>query len=578
MLGIKIKDTFISLYDNTQLNFDIRNPIGIITDALDNIQGGYSFPIDIPLDVINREVIGHVDRLDLDGTLMQQEYCEVWARGLFLMQGKATIKQSSKQLLSGHASLFMVFNPVTELTDVMMTDIDLGGVRTIGADAATRLAHADDTLSDPLDHHYIFAPIYNPVYRALWDAGFPTAQQRHYQNFWSSDDDAFDEYAVSGITPFVRLDYLLKRIFAHMGYTLDDQWLTTDELKQLLIYNNYNINTHTAAAISSWDETIDLRHHVPLRQALDLIKGIIGTYALGLFPEPADKVMRLIPFKTLITGDVAADWTSLAAVAYECTTDRNFIARWRYDLDEHDAMSVRYSGAPYPQQIVLGEGLTCRIMFDAGQFLFRYSICDNTYYHILPIPGLNADYIAQDMKEVRKTGSDMEYISPLIPLWNSHDIETDGDENDDLPIQQQQLCAIEHVGFIKESGDALQPCTSLRLFFYRGFQPYDVGISGTYPMTGITRYNIRGEQVGDYALTWDRPGGVYDAWWKLPYEMLKNKKVVTRSLNLSIADLINFRFHHKIRIENQHYFITRLKYSISNRGLGITEAEMITTI
>lgn len=573
MFGVKINGTFISLFPGTRLTFEMHHPIGIITDALDQVDGGISFPIDIPLDDTNLEIIGHAHRLDLDSTLIQDEYCEVWVEGVLLYIGKATIKEAG----NARASLFMIFNDLRDLVDVSMLSLDLGGERNIGADEATRTAHADDTLANPLDHDYIFAPVYNPVYRPLWDDGFPTAQQRHFQNFWSSDDGAFAEYPVTGITPFVRLDYLLSRIFAYSGFTLDNQWQTTDELRLLLLYNNYNINTHSAPAVSSWDEVIDLVNHVPARNSLDLVKAIIATYALGLFPDPHDKTMLLIPFKTLITNPVEDDWTDRAAEIYKFTTDRDFIARWQYDIDPDDEMSVRFSGRDFPQNIVSGEGLTARAMFAAAEYGLRYSICDNTYYFIA-IGTFSADYIAQDLKSVIKTGSDLSYVSPLLPLWNSHDIETDGDDNDSLPIQQQQLAAIEHTGYIKEYADAQKVCVNLRLFFYRGFQPYDTGTSGTYPMTGITRYNINGDQIGDYALTWDQTGGIYDAWWKLPYQMLRDKKQVNRTLNLSIRDLLNFRFWHKIRIENQNYFMTRFRFTVSERGISPVEATMITTL
>ncbi len=583
MLGIKIRNTFISLYPDTALTFEMNHPIGIITDALDQVQGGYSFPVDIPLDEINRGVIGHVDRLDHATVLMQDEYCEVWAEGLLLHIGKVTIKKSSPR----RASLFMVFEFVRALSDVYLTSLDLGGDRDIGADDATRLAHADDTLSDPLDHDYIFAPIYNKGFLVHYDQdieGFDTEPWLFHQNYWtkSGDGGSFVLNTFGPVMPFVRLDYLLTQIFAYHGYTLDNQWQITDELKQLLVWNNYNISVFDGLGDSHIDQVINLRNHVPYRNSLDMLKALLATYALGLFPDPHDMVMSIIPFKTLITNPVEDDWTDRAAADYGYDTDRNFIARWRYDLDEADAMSLQYSGAPFPQNIVSGSGLTARIMYAASQFLVRYSICDNSYYNILyiPGPGFNADYLAQDFKEVKKTGSDKEYISPLIPLWNTNDIDRDGQPNDSLPIQEKQLAAINHPGFNQESYylSTKAPVLNMRLFFYRGMQPYDTGISGTYPMTGITRYNIRGEQIGDYALTWDQTGGVYDAWWKLPYEMLADKKDVTRQLNLSIRDLVNFRFYHKYRIENQNYFITRLRYTLRPQGLGLTECTMMTTL
>ncbi len=48
MLGIKIRDKFISLFDDTSVIIELRNPIGIIVDGTDTLQGSITFPIDIP--------------------------------------------------------------------------------------------------------------------------------------------------------------------------------------------------------------------------------------------------------------------------------------------------------------------------------------------------------------------------------------------------------------------------------------------------------------------------------------------------------------------------------------------------
>jgi len=590
MLGIKIRDTFLSLYANTSLTFEKNHPIGIITDALDTIQGGYSFPIDIPLDDINTSIIGHLDRLDVDSILLQDEYCEVWIEGLLLEIGKANVKQCGPRT----ASLFMVFNELKDLSDVHLAALDYEGVRTIGTDAASRTAYADDTVENPMDHDFIFAPVYNPNYSPFWNEGYPAQPQRNYQNFYSSDNDGFEEIPISGITPFIRLDYLLNRIFQYQGFTLDNQFQLTDELKLILLWNNYNINTHYQAVpdvASAWDNTVDLKNHVPSRAAIELLKALVGTFALGLFYDPSNKSALLIPFDTLIANPEAADWTSKTAQDFNYVTDRNFISRWRYDVDTADGLSVRFGGQDFPQNIVMGEGLTARIMYGDGEFLLRRAIADNTYYIIaigIGDANFNTAYTAQDQKQVVKTGSDKEYASELIPLWNSHDIKTNGEDDfdhTDIRFQEIMLPAIEHEGFIVNYVNPfssifppLAPCMSFRVMMYRGFQPADVGIDYEYPMANTSAYNIRGEQVGDYSLQWDGDYGIYNKFWKRPYEMLAHKKDVTRSLNLTIRDLINFRFWHKIRIENQNYFMTRLRYTVTSKGLSPVEATMITTL
>ena len=576
MLGIKIRNEFLSLFPQTALSFEMSHPIGIITDALDQISGGYSFPIDIPLDQVNVGIIGHVGRLDHDLILIQDEYCEVWGEGLLLYIGLATLTKATES----SASLFMVFNEFKPLQDTALSSVDLGGARSIGEDEATRLAHAKDTAENPLDYDYVFCPVVNPIWKIDPSGVFTSVVASHLQNDWDTSTDEFVE-GLAGISmPFIRMDYLLTRVFAHLGFTLSNEWQDTDELRLLLLYNNYSIYVDP----DTWDTEINLVNHVPHRSCLDLIKAVIGTFALGIFPDPHDKAIRLIPFKTLIQSAIYEDITDRVAKPYSFTSDRNFISVFGYDIDTDDQLSIQYSGPPHPiTTTAAGEGLTVRIMDAALEFFLRYVISDNTYYLIIAdIPGLTASYVIQDQKRVTKTGSTLSYFSPLIPMWSSWDLNPDGyiasAIDEEIEFQTWLLPHIRHYGFSTHYTWVKKPQISFRTMFYRGMQPYDVGITGEYPMAGVTRYNIRGEEVGDYSLLWDREDGIYNQWWKLPYEMLASKKEVTRTLNFSIRDLVNFRFYNKYRIENQNYFITKLRFTLTARGLSLTEATMITTL
>lgn len=572
MVGIKIRNQFIDLFPDTAIEFEFDHPIGLIIDSVDEIKSGYSIPIDIPIDGLNASIIGRVDRLDLEGVLMQNEYCEIWIEGILLYLGKATIKGATNT----RATLFIIFNELKELADINMAEVDYGGDRMIGADTATRLAHAKATATNPLDYDYVFCPILNPKY---FNDVNPLFSTQNFQNFWSFVTDNFVENNGGVAMPFIRFDYLLTRIFKELGYTLDNQWQTTDELKKLLLWNNYNIY----ADLNTWADTINLANHVPYRSAIDFVKAIVGTYGLGLFPDPHTKTFELIPFRDLILAPEVADWTSKAAASYGHETNRDYVSRFRFDVDTSDDLSVQYSGVTFPQGAVLGEGLTARSMNAASEYFLRFAYGDNTYYFI-PITniteGFHATYIFQDQKEVNKGGTDKEVISQIIPLWNSWALHKDGviETGDDLPFQEWMVPHIQHIGFDNNITIVKTPVTSFRAMLYRGFQPCDTGISGTYPMASTTRYNIRGEVVGEHSLLWDREDGIYNKFWKLPFEMLKSKKSVKRKMNLTIADLLSFKFKNKYRIENQNYFFRKLRFSASAKGLSQIEVDMITTL
>lgn len=578
MLGIKIKNRFLSLLEDTSLSFQWEFPIALIIDGGDVIHSGYTFPIDVPLDSVNREIIGHVNRVDNDGVLMADEYCEVWVQGIMLYKGRATLERSK----GNRASLFMTFNEVKLLADTSLSAIDLGGTREIGADEATRMAHLKATATTPLDHDYVFCPVLNPIFNTDPTGVETSFVSSHLQNEWDPEDEEFKEVGAGYASPFIRVDYLLRRIFQHMGYTLDNQFQITDELKLLLLYNNYSIYS-TFDTISP---SIDLVNHVPYRKCLEFVKAVIGTYALCLFPDPFDKVMRLIPFKTLIQSPVHMDLTSLAGTDPGIEADRKYVSRFRYDIDVDDALSIDYSGVTFNQAAVQDEGLTVYdlepdiTLFNLGPY---YIQSDNTYYFMLiSDPGINCSYMLQDQKEINHGTTDQEYISPLIPMWSSWALGLDGlihTDTDVLPIQAWLVPHIRMTGNGVNAAWLKKPQQAFRTMLYRGMQPYNVGvIESTYPMAGVTRYNILGDVVGDHSLLWDVEGGVYDTWWKLPYEILRRAKTVDRRMRLGIAFLLQFRFWHKYRIENQNYFFTKLEFTASNRGLSPVTVTMISTL
>lgn len=565
MLGIKIKGQFLNLYESTTISFELSYDMGIITDFTDNLNGGLSFPVDIPIDG-NQAILGPINRLDVTGILLQDEYCEVWIDGVLFLIGKATIKQSGNRT----ASIFMIFNEAKSFSDTSLLEIDLGGDRPIGADTAARLAHAKATATNPLDYDYVFCPVLNPKFGQSHKPA--PVLNTHMQNYWNKDTESFKEEIAAIATPFIRMDYLLTRIFAHLGYTLDNQWQNTDELKQLLIYNNRDISE----VPESWPTTINLTNHVPARSCLEFIKSTCATFALSLRMDPLAKHATLVPIRTLIEAGEFDNWTDKAGEDYTFTSDKDFISKLRYDIDTDDDLSVQYGGTNVITYFAFGEGLTARAMFADDEFGLRYAIADNSYYNIKNQIDFDADYTTQDLRDVKIPGSDKEYVSPLIPMWNSFNLGVDGYMDDDLPFQQWMVPHIQCYGYVPYVPDVHYQQLAIRLMFYRGFQPYDEGIDGTYPMAGITAYNIRGDKVGDHSLLWNREDGIYEKYWKPVLTMLAKKKNVTRTMHLTIGDLLKFRYTQKYRIENQNVFVTKLRLSASIRGLSPVECVMMT--
>jgi len=572
MLGIRLRSRFLSLAPDTRISIEWDHPMDIITEGRDLISSGFSVPIVIPMDDNNLSIIGPVHRLDFDGTYVKDEYCELWSMGVLLYMGSATIKSVGRN----RASLYIIFNEVKSLEDTALSEIDLGGSRDIGADEDEIIAHMKDTAVSPLDYDYIFCPVLNPVYGTDTSGLNVNLVSSHMINRWMYGEDKFHKQGRS--VPFPRLDYLLTRIFTHLGYTLDNQWQTTDELRQLLLYSNREIRT----AEGDLSPTLDLVDHVPYRTCLDLVKAVLSTYAIGLFPDPGTRTAMMRPLAEIITAAVHMDITHLAGAEYEADRDSKYISRLRYDIDTDDALSVDYSGVTFNQDAVTDEIDTVHdfVVYPGGTYYIR---SDNTYYLLdLDSPTPTPQYITQDQKEIHPDDDGETYTSPLIPMWSSWDLTRrgwlKGSDPVDGDIDHQEMLTphIRAQGYSLSQSWLRRPQIAFRTMLYRGLQPYDTGIDGTYPMAGVTRYNIRGEQVGDISLLWDVDGGIYETYWQVVYEMMRTARRVTRQMRFDIAFLLQFRFYQKYRIENQNVFFTRLRFELSSSGISPVEATMLT--
>jgi len=116
-----------------------------------------------------------------------------------------------------------------------------------------------------------------------------------------------------------------------------------------------------------------------------------------------------------------------------------------------------------------------------------------------------------------------------------------------------------------------------RLVFYRGLQPDLQG--NDYPYATNGRTNVRGDQVGDWSLSWSGTGGLYETWWQEFVRLMVHGRTVTRLVRLSVADQLELRRWRHVRkyIYSEQGtavgVIKRVKVKVSTAGIGVAEVE-----
>jgi len=239
MIGIKIKETFLDIYDKTTIGFELLSPL-YFGDDVDVIQGSYSFPIQVPLTPRNRVALEYPDIIENDAAFLKNEPCEIWSNGAPLFKGLGFVKGSS----NFEASFYILIDSLSTLKALSLNELPLGTTN-LGIDQTAVLASCKRTTIYPDEYNHIFFPVWNPYfYEDKSSLGFA---HDTFQNPWLNASHAFNPGTVSDdyiFTPFVKLNYLLYTMFASQGFGVVNKWQITHELRRMAFNNNFSITLH----------------------------------------------------------------------------------------------------------------------------------------------------------------------------------------------------------------------------------------------------------------------------------------------------------------------------------------------
>ena len=227
MIGIKINGKWLDLFPATTLSFELNNP-AYLGDDVDVIEGAFSFPADIPLTALNRSILKHPDRLDNAAVFVADAPAEVWAEGSMLFPALATITEAAP----GRAKMTLLVSSISKLKETPLDEINLGGIVTMGTNLGTTLAYAKDTAVNPGNYGHVFFPIHNPA--VLDDSDPDTETVGNWQNRFDAAAGQFTSAAGDVAMPFLKLNFLLEKIFGHIGFSLKNEFQTDTDRKSVV--------------------------------------------------------------------------------------------------------------------------------------------------------------------------------------------------------------------------------------------------------------------------------------------------------------------------------------------------------
>jgi hypothetical protein len=579
MLGIKIKKTFLKLYAATNFSFELSNT-AYLGDAIDTISNGLIFSTDIPSDYPNDFLLDYPFKVDNALYFVKDEPCEVYKNGRVVFLGSLTVKRA----LKGKITVHIAINSIAELKSQKLKDIDFGSFPLLNATSPLE-DYFTDTVHNPSAHDWIFHPVWNTGMYDKTDKTFPQHTPDEFQNMYEPNGLLGKTVYRDGsvITPFMKLNYVLKRIFETNGYTFSNEFQIKKELQQITLYSNTSV-----MSIEGYGNiaNFNLKDAAPSGTASDIIGKICRLYGLQLDVNMFEKKVSLTPFKDLLTRPAVHDWTKKLIKITEITENPNYPTSfsWKRGADWALPTPSELNTLPrFSTQPATGETPPTS---QTGLYALPNGPTERWQYWVKNDGDLFdfQQYLAVLHDSVNLGGERLEWESELHGLADSLVfMDSTGSRRSYVPSINQKI------QFRPNSVEC-----PMRLMIYRGLREEREGVrpndnGWVYPLstaevftlnnqTAKTGWDVGGSiavstenqaHAPEYALTWEGEKGIYNQFHAGIHTFLKNKKDVTAQFYLSLDDIIGFHFSQKVRVQNMEYFVKNMKGTLKSAGDGI---------
>jgi hypothetical protein len=277
------------------------------------------------------------------------------------------------------------------------------------------------------------------------------------------------------LVPMLKLVPLLQRILAVYGYELGGEWILDTEVQQLVVYNLAALDQATDAAPDSGFNIADALPDVRVAELLLVLQQV---FALGFVFHPLRKQVRVVALRDVVAGRAYRDRPGVANSFHEtANTGKGYTLNFTADSDD----DLLKAGGWQP--LVLGAGAET----------------------IQPA--------VDTLRMVREADPRLPSRSWLVPAaaQPGRSARTAFEQTDKRSSQ-------------------------LRLLFYRGLRPDSNGV--VYPLLSSGTLDYAGATVGQYALAWDGPQGLYQQWHKPWLDFRAAARQEERDVQLTLGEFL----------------------------------------
>lgn len=561
MNGVKIDGQFLDLFSNTGFDFQLTSP-AYFGGSSDVIQNSLVFSVKVPNTPRNAALLRHAHHASNAYPFLEKEYAELWADGGLFFAGDLTVTEAAKD----YFSFRLLINAASALKTLLLKELDFETAVDMGN---TPLAFAKNTALNPLTYNFIFFPVFNKKFAEKENAA--NVEPAYFQNYYDVINQNFT--TESPVTPFLRLDYILRKTFEKIGFSVVNRFQTTDELKRLVLYNNYDARIQTF-----YPSVLNLKNHVP--QSLkcgEFLNKFSRLFNVCPFIDAFGKTVELYPMIDAMKEAAAYDWSD------------KMLTEWR--LEQEDLNIPKRIGYKDPFKVT-GEVYRYEQSFENIPYT---PIADVRTLTNTDQMGIYFEYTTDTYYKVYLAGSDVAFheltkqFTPLSsktakgePFYNDMLAAL----NEEVFIHQNNL-EVGSLPFFKIEGSNAEKTNEppLLVMLYRGMHPclvtYPSNAAGpNYPYASANVYTTLKARMNTekFSLNFDGDYGLGRNCIGDWYDMLQAKKDLIARFNLTVAELRSFSFRKKVHINGMDYFVKTIKGKLTSRGLSPVEAELVKAV
>lgn len=359
------------------------------------------------------------------------------------------------------------------------------------------------------------------------------------------------------LTPFLRANYVLKRLFKHFGYTLNDNFFTRTEQFTNMVF----INNVADAIVTGTIRLAQLIPPITCKEMLDLFR---KKFLCEFLPDEVNRTVDVVLMNDIIDARQVTDLSDRLSGKLKIEYPeayKQIILQPAYTISEEksfDSLAViasRYPSAYFDEK----KGHFVRqgfVMNTAFPYEFEEVVADSSqnYYE-----GGNLETEKVEIKECLPVdhgfflyiGEEQYLNSSLKPSQPSEDDKSSSSEKDEKKTSMHPMLA-----FVFRDGKY---------------------VGGTVTNYGCTNW-LAGAyvKIGDYSLVYNGANGIFEKFYRKYDELLRNSlHTCSGTLLLTDKDKVTLSPLAKFHLRGENFLLDSLTYVIG-AGSQLSEVKLRT--